>query len=171
MGRRYTVLISSAVFSPCRTWRYSLTRIWNKSTGDLPLRYCAFICLNPSTADENADDPTVTRLRIRSINLGFDGLIVLNLFAFRATYPSQLKLSQSPVGPENDEHIMKGATSAGLVVCAWGNDGALYGRGRRVEDMLRKAGIRLHHLGISNTGQPKHPLYLGYNVMPGLWTK
>jgi hypothetical protein len=90
-------LISDAVFSEDRFYRYLLRRIWDS---DKPM--IAFIGLNPSTADEINNDPTITRCITRAHDSGYGGIYMLNLFAFRATDPKVMKAFPRPIGPEND---------------------------------------------------------------------
>ena len=152
-------LDSGALFSPCKRYRYRLWRIWDE-------RFPAvnFICLNPSTADETANDPTVTRLMRRADQLGYGALVVTNLFAFRATDPRDMKAATDPVGPDNDGHIVNVARSCALVVCGWGSHGAYRGRAGEVRKLL--AGIPLTCLRTGKNGEPCHPLYLNYDLKP-----
>ena len=149
---------SGATFSDDRLYRYALWRVW----GDLfrPKGFVNFILLNPSTADEKRSDPTVTRCVLRARQWGYTGLLVTNLFAYRATDPRELKQVLDPVGPENDKVILERAAQAALIVCGWGNHGAYGGRSRRVRQLLSIDGMRLHALGFNRSGEPEHPLYL-----------
>ena len=90
-----------AVFSPCRTYRYALSRVW---AADKP--YALFIGLNPSTADETLDDPTIRRCIDFAKRWGYGGLVMANLFAYRATNPSEMKAATDPVGVANDEWLI-----------------------------------------------------------------
>lgn len=155
---------SVAVYSDCEQFRYSLTRIWDVD-GDRAL----FIMLNPSTATEVQNDPTVERCERRSRALGFGAFRVLNIFAYRATDPRDMKRAEDPVGPGNDAAIMDGMDWASRVICAWGTHGAHQGRGAAVKTLLRASGRELLHLGLSKAGHPKHPLYIGYAVQPQVW--
>lgn len=157
-------MLCLATFSGDRRYRYTLHREW--LTGD---GCCAFIGLNPSSADEREDDPTIRRcIRFAQV-WGFRGLLMLNLFAFRATQPAAMKAEPEPVGPLNDDALRQGAAGAGLVVPAWGVDGHWQGRGGRVRAMLAREGVKLHHLGLTRCGQPKHPLYLKTSTRPQAW--
>lgn len=104
-----------AVFSPCEQYRYKLWRIWDKSIPPM-----VFVMLNPSTADELQNDPTVERCERRARSMGFGGLRVANIFAWRDTDPTALYALNDPVGPDNDAAIQESVLGAGLVVCAWG---------------------------------------------------
>lgn len=155
---------SVAVYSDCERYRYALTRIW-----DVQGRRALFIMLNPSTATEVQNDPTVERCERRARTLGFGGFRVLNIFAYRATDPKVMRAASDPVGPDNDNAILEALEWADQVICAWGTHGAHLDRGERVAEVLRAAKVPLFHLGISKAGHPKHPLYISYAVQPQLW--
>lgn len=155
---------SWAEYSPCLTWRYSLTRVWGAG-GTRAL----FVMLNPSTATEVQNDPTVERCERRARALGFGAFRVCNIFAFRATDPRVMRVAPDPVGPGNDAAILAGGAWADRVVCAWGTHGAHLQRGAAVERSLRAAGVPLWHLGLSQAGHPKHPLYIGYDTPLQRW--
>ena len=155
---------SVAVYSDCMAYRYLLTRTWD-SKGARAL----FIMLNPSTATEVQNDPTVERCERRARALGFGAFRVLNIFAYRATDPRVMRAAADPVGPGNDAAILAALPWADRVICAWGTHGAHLDRGAQVAAMLRAAGAPLWHLGLSKAGHPKHPLYIGYEVQPRLW--
>jgi len=155
---------SVAVYSDCERYRYSLTRVWG-----LGAQRVCFIMLNPSTATEMQNDPTVERCERRARALGFDGFAVANIFAYRATDPKVMRAVVDPVGPGNDVAILERADWAGAVICAWGTHGLYLGRGQAVEAELRGAGRPLQHLGLTQGGQPRHPLYVGYDRQPQTW--
>lgn len=150
----------SAVFSPCRTFRYELWRCW----GD-PMRAAMFVGLNPSTADETQDDPTIRRCIGFAKAWGYGALVMTNLFAFRATDPDEMKRAPLPVGPDNDSFLRRWARDAGVVVAAWGVHGTHRGRDREVRDMLPTMRV----LGLTKDGHPKHPLYLPKDLTPIHW--
>lgn len=155
------LLASGANFSRCRRFRYTLWRRWD---ADRPL--AMIIGLNPSTADARRDDPTIRRCICFARDWGHGSLVVTNLFAFRATYPAELKAAADPVGPRNDLWIRRMAARADIIVAAWGNHGSWLGRSERVGRML--AG-RLHCLRLTAAGQPAHPLYLPAGLEPVEW--
>jgi hypothetical protein len=142
---------SSAKFSSCRRYRYSLSRAWNL---DLPT--IVFVGLNPSTADEHVDDATVRRCLGFARNWNYGGLVLVNLFAYRSTDPSALRQAEDPIGPLNDESIASCCRSASRVVVAWGIHGDCHRRDRDVLSLLS----RPYCLGLTRNGAPKHPLYL-----------
>ena len=144
-------MYKNATFSSCRTYRYSLSRIWDKKK-----KYVLFIGLNPSTAGEEADDPTIRRCVNYAKNWGYGGFIMVNLFAYRSTLPSKLKKVKYPVGNENDKYIVTLSKKADITVAAWGNNGNLYSRDKQVFNLVSS----LMCLRINKSGQPAHPLYL-----------
>jgi hypothetical protein len=154
---------SVAVYSDCTAYRYLLTREWGPGPRAL------FIMLNPSTATEFQNDPTVERCERRARALGFGAFRVTNIFAFRATDPRVMRAVPDPVGPENDAAILQSVPWADWVICAWGSHGAHLGRGAAIAASLRATGVPLWHLGLTRAGAPKHPLYIGYDVQPVLW--
>lgn len=155
---------SGAEFSPCGQYRY---RLWRRWTITKPL--CLFIMLNPSTADEVENDPTVERCEQRARQLGYGGLMICNLFAFRATDPEKMKEAVDPVGPKNDLHLKLEAIRAGMVICGWGEHGKQLDRSKFVVDLLNQVKIPLYYLRLNKSGEPQHPLYIGYDQKPQLW--
>lgn len=155
---------SVAVYSPCEQYRYTLSRVWDAGAGKV-----SFVMLNPSTATEAQNDPTVERCERRARALGFGGFQVVNIFAWRATDPKVMRAQADPVGAGNDAAILAAADWADRVICAWGSHGAHLGRGVAVEGLLRGLGRPLYQLGLTKAGQPKHPLYIGYDRQPELW--
>ena len=150
-------IIKSAVFSPCRKYRYSLSRTW-----DINQKIILFIGLNPSTADEAHDDPTIRRCLFYSSRWGFGGLIMVNLFAFRATLPKDLENSKHPVGRDNNQFIIHAHKEASMTIAAWGNDGDLYNRDQEVLEIISNPMC----LKVNKTGQPAHPLYQKKDIKP-----
>lgn len=155
---------SVAVYSDCEKYRYSLTRTWDDAG-----KRVAFVMLNPSTATEVQNDPTVERCERRARALGFGAFRVTNIFAWRDTDPRAMRKAGDPIGPANDKAILDAADWADTVVAAWGTHGEHLGRGPVVETLLRRSGMKLFHLGLSKAGHPKHPLYIGYAVRPVVW--
>lgn len=147
-----------ATFSDCRKYRYTLNRRWVH--GVAPVNMVAFIGLNPSTADETLNDPTIRRCIQFAKDWGFGGLVMLNLFAYRATDPKVMKAVVDPVGRKNNEAIVDVAIQVGGVICAWGTHGIHMGRASAVRSLLADFGVSVQHLGLTKDGHPKHPLYL-----------
>ena len=149
----------SAIFSPCRTYRYVLTREWLGGNGVVN-----FVGLNPSTADETQDDPTIRRCVGYAKAWGFSGLCMLNLFAFRATDPKVMLAAVDRVGPENERWLHRCITTNEITVAAWGVIGGDYG------NFVRARYPQMKVLRLTKDGHPSHPLYLPKNLTPQEWT-
>lgn len=121
-----------------------------------------FVALNPSTADEDIDDPTIRRCRGFAKAWGASGFIVANLFAYRATFPRDLIEYNDPVGKDNDNWLHECSRTARLTVVCWGNHGSHMNRAQAVIQLLRHP----YALKINKSGEPCHPLYLPANLMP-----
>ncbi len=171
---------SGATLSSCGLYRYVLWRRWDKTKPRL-----IFIMLNPSTADATQDDATIRVCTGRARRMGMGGIRVLNLFAYRATHPTELGKITDPIGPENDSHIernlgMRSFSGRGgdpePMIAAWGDGGLRQGRyhprWREVVSLIcEDMGGELYHIGLTKAGQPKHPLRISYGVAPQLWAK
>ena len=146
-------------FSADRRYRYTLDhRLPELAAGPRQSRLVMWIGLNPSTADENQLDPTLRRIAAFSRREGFGGFVMTNLFAFRATRPADMMAAPEPVGPDNDRFLARTARRCELVVAAWGAHGDFGDRAARVRRLLR--GARIVHLGCTQGGHPRHPLYV-----------
>lgn len=148
-----------AMFSRDRAYRYTLVRQWKPSGAP---NMVSFVGLNPSTADETTDDPTVRRCINFAQRWGFDGMYMLNAFAFRATDPEEMKAAASPIGPENNQVIVEYSRVSKLTIICWGNHGAYLDRGHFVKGLINNPFC----LGWNKTGEPKHPLYLAKDTPP-----
>lgn len=153
MSALANIIRRSANFSECWTYRYTLDRYWDD---DLP--QLLFVLLNPSTADAIKDDPTNRRGMGFARRWGFGSCIFVNLFAFRATKPADLKKADDPIGPFNDAYLVLEAETADRIVLAWGAHGGWRNRDQEVLKLLD--GHKLYCLGQTKDGHPKHPLYL-----------
>lgn len=167
----FGIELSGAALSPCalcgpvrqidcidrqhRPWRYNLVRCWDPS-----LPRVSWIMLNPSTATAEADDPTIRRCVDFAGSWGYGGIVVTNLFALRATDPKELTKHADPIGPENDEHLVRESEYAGVTVCAWGAHPMAVRRAHEVLSSLYAAGRTPMCLGPTKSGQPRHPLYV-----------
>lgn len=156
---------SEAVFDLSRAYRYRLTRTWSREWPPV-----TWIMLNPSTADAFKSDPTCTRCVNFARSWGAGGMIIVNLFAYRATKPSALRLAGDPVGPLNDQHVREACRAGAVTVAAWGAGGALSGRAEAVARMLQADGVRLSCLGTTRDGHPRHPLYVPASMPLTPWT-
>lgn len=130
--------------------------LWRRWESGKP--YALFIGLNPSTADEVQDDPTIRRCIGYAKRWGYGAYVMANIFAYRATDPKVMMRKDDPIGPYNDAWITRMAEGAGVIVCAWGAHGEYMRRGDEVKRLL--FGRDLMCLGKTKNGQPKHPLYL-----------
>ncbi|MCI2399850.1 DUF1643 domain-containing protein [Aliiroseovarius subalbicans] len=155
---------STAVYSDCEKYRYMLTRTW-----DAAGKKALFIMLNPSTATEVQNDPTVERCERRARTLGFGAFRVTNIFAWRDTDPKKMRAAVDPVGPANDAAIVDSCPWADQIICAWGAHGDHLDRGRQIEALMRATKLPLFHLGLTKAGHPKHPLYIAYSQQPEPW--
>jgi hypothetical protein len=176
----------SAILSPDKAFRYLLVRRW-----DVTKPTAVVILLNPSTADATTDDATIRKLYGFAERLGWGGFSVVNLYAFRATKPAELKAAGWPVGEDTDLWIAAALRdpSVATVVCAWGANVERWPQVRRAAAVLEqvwksghtpmvfawnedKARVRKKTGGIA---QPRHPLMLGYDegvplkAMPSRW--
>lgn len=161
---RHEILSSNegAKFSNDRRYRYLLWRQW-AGTDKLIL----FIALNPSTADETVDDPTIRRCRGYAKNWDASGFLVANLFAFRATFPQDLLAADDPVGSLNDNWLKISASLATQTVVCWGNHGSHHQRSLAVLNLLPTT----FALKVNKSGQPCHPLYLPGDLKPIVFPK
>jgi hypothetical protein len=146
----------TATFSDDGRYRYDLTRRWD--TNPLAL----WIMLNPSTANATIDDPTIRRCTGFARREHAGGIVVVNLFALRATQPDTLHTVADPVGPANVATIHRWLHSddIAIAVAAWG---AWTGREHArpaISELARNAGRPLLCLGHTQSGAPRHPLYV-----------
>lgn len=150
-----------ATISQCGAFRYRLWRRWDEFGAPL-----IFVMLNPSTADAMQDDPTIRKCIGFAQRLGYGGIEVLNLYAYRATKPADLKRAGYLVGPANDAHIadviQDHASERDNVICAWGANARGLSRPGDVLRLLRNLGVRARALQFTNDGIPAHPLMLPY---------
>lgn len=142
----------TAAFDLRRRYRYELTRTWSSAA------QWVWVMLNPSTADAMADDQTIGRCCGFAKAGGAGGIVVVNLFAWRATDPAELARQANPAGALDDAFLLGACTVPGrVVIAAWGNHGTLHGRAAAVTRMLAVHDVSLMCLGTTGTGQPRHP--------------
>ncbi len=149
-----------AELSKCRSYRYGLWRIWDENKPKV-----MFIGLNPSTADENKDDFTITRCISYAKQWDCGGIIVGNLFAYRATDPKVMKKARDPIGQDNDFWLKKMASEADKVVAIWSNHGSFLKRHVTVHGLFPK----LDCLRITVKGQAAHVRGLKDGIEPVLF--
>ncbi|MFL6672373.1 MAG: DUF1643 domain-containing protein [Massilia sp.] len=151
-----------ATLSRCGAYRYRLWREWDAAKPRLLL-----IMLNPSLADHQRDDHTITKSIAIARHLGCGRLDVGNLAAFRSPHPAELKRAADPIGRNNNRHLSGMLAEADLVICAWGAHGAaLPGRVQAVARLIRRAGVATYALKLTNDGHPSHPLARGKGFIP-----
>lgn len=153
---------NGASFSNCRRYRYSLWRIWD---AEKPL--VMFIGLNPSTASEGKDDPTIRRVKKFAFDWGFGGVYMMNLFAFVTPYPEELSGCKDPVGGANDFQLKQVAKRCNEVVFAWGSFNEAKERAEQIKAMFPGAKA----LVVNQDGSPRHPLYVHKNAIPVIYEK
>jgi hypothetical protein len=154
--------LNQCIFSSDRVYRYVLRCRCAGDISNNPKRI-AWIGLNPSTADEVKLDQTLLAVCRYSRNWGFAEVVMLNLFAFRATDPHDLKRARDPIGPDNDKCLLAEICRVDRVIACWGDHGRFLGRDHRVSDLL---GISLECLLKNRSGAPHHPLYLRSRIKP-----
>ena len=148
----------NAQFSSCGLYRYNLERTWAKGTGRV-----LFIGLNPSTANDQIDDPTIRRCVSFSRTWGYCAMEIVNLFAYRATHFSDLKKTKDPIGLYNDRWIAAAyQKKADIVVACWGNHGNYLQRSNTIKLQFKN----LHCIKLNKTLQPAHPLYQKRDLNP-----
>jgi hypothetical protein len=151
----------SAIISPCKRYRYELTREW-----DYSLPWCCFIGLNPSTADASVDDPTIRRCIGFAKTWGYGRLLMLNLFAYRTVSPKAMfnarKMGIDIIGGIENYFpaLQRKMDCATVTVAAWG----AHGKSRGIDALCHLKG--LHYLALNADGSPKHPLYLKGDLLP-----
>jgi len=161
-------MLKTANFSKDKKFRYCLTRDWS---GLFPVKTVMFIGLNPSTADDKIDDPTIRRCIGFASSWGYNKLIMTNLFAWRETDSKKLYLRWKNlgditssenyyeyldwvIGRENNNYILQGQKEASRIIAAWGSEGKKYSRRvKEVITLLREDKI----FCLGNTC--RHPLY------------
>lgn len=161
------VIERDAWITPDGVHRYVLTRIWQPGVARV-----VWIGLNPSTADAEKDDMTIVKMMVFAANWGFGGIDVVNLFALRATDPSEVRHAENQahaVGPRNDETILRAISqpAVGKIVLGWGDPQGipqLWGRKLVVLRAIRDQGKETYCLGLTATGEPRHPSRLAYST-------
>lgn len=151
----------AAEISGCKQFRYLLSRRWANGLA------LTFIMLNPSTADALEDDHTIRKCIGFAKRFGFAGIVVVNLFAYRATDPAELRRAGFPPGPLNLDYLLTvtgEATKAGApIVCAWGAHARRNAFAAELVAGMQKVGADLRALRILDDGTPAHPLTLPYS--------
>ncbi len=155
-----------AMISQDGKYRVLLQRKWEEGI------LLPFIMLNPSTVDAVSDDPTIRRCMRFAQREGFAGIVVVNLFSYRATNPKELWTVEDPEGPDNAA-VLNGmiGMSAQIncpIVCAWGAN-KTEGRATAFRNNALMAGARLMCLGRTKKNEPRHPLYVPISAQFMSW--
>lgn len=157
-----------AVISDCGLYRYRLER--HTAGGGAT----AVIMVNPSTADSKTDDATIRKLIGFGKRHRWGQLLVGNLFAYRATDVRELGMCIDPIGPENDDHLIRILAECDQVICAWGplakQPRAFRNRYLNVLSLINGAGLDPYHISdLTKCGHPRHPLMLRYDSAISPW--
>ncbi|WP_308689102.1 DUF1643 domain-containing protein [uncultured Streptococcus sp.] len=147
-----------AIISKDKIYRYKLSRTWDSTKPTI-----LFIGLNPSIADENVDDPTITRCINFAKDWGYGTLLMANLFAFRSTYPKDIYLIDDPIGKDNDHYLLECVTQSDLIVACWGNNGTYMNREKVIKELVPNLYCLQKN---KNVNLPNHPLRLPRNIDP-----
>lgn len=155
-------MIKNARISECGKYRYWLERRWGEGEQQV------FVMLNPSIADASVDDPTIRRCIGFAKREGAGGIVVVNLFAYRATNPKDLGNRESIVGEDNESAIREALAMAvkdkRTVICAWGANKHAKKQAPKVKNIAKECGAELVCLGLTSNGSPRHPLYVAGNT-------
>ena len=146
-----------ANISKDKIYRYTLSRPWDYTKPKV-----LFIGLNPSIADENIDDPTITRCINFAKDWGYGALLMANLFAFRSTYPKEIYLIDDPIGKDNDHYLLECVKQSDLIIACWGNNGTYMDREKIIKELVPN----LYCLQKNKNGTPHHPLRLPRDINP-----
>jgi hypothetical protein len=158
---------STAVFSDCERFRYRLTRTWDEALPGI-----AYLMLNPSTADERVNDPTIERCQRRAIASGYGSMTIANIFPIRETDSKKLARIQDLIGDIGlaNQAIVDAVMNSSITICGWGKHHleATKSRVNDVRDLLYTNYLdnRLYCLKINKDGSPQHPLYVAYETEP-----
>jgi hypothetical protein len=158
-----------AAFSPCRRYRYALGRSW---AGADTHAVALFVLHNPSTADHEVDDPTLRKCVSFAKREGCNGVVVVNVFAYRSTDKGVLGRVDDPVGPMNARVLRLAGACADRIVVAWGCiDRSLAHHTDAAGSAISASAQaqRVTCLGVNGDGSPKHPLYLRRNTPLNAW--
>lgn len=157
----------TAIFSPCRRWRYVLERRLRSGP-----RRLAMLLVNPSKAGEEMEDPTSRKGIGFAWRLDFDVLVIVNPFALVSTDVRGLLTAADPIGPDNDLHLARELSLADMVIAGWGRKAGRLGRlidARAAVVAKMVPAQKLHALRILPSGHPEHPLMLPYDLTPVLY--
>lgn len=163
--------LHGAVLSDDEIYRYILTRVWDETLPPM-----VWVMLNPSIADATIDDPTVRKCIGFAKRHGYGGVIIVNLYAYRATNPSDMlssrRLGHDIIGPDNDVWI-RHALSIGAqrAHVGWGTRcrAQIITRVSRVATIAQEIGATLYCIGQNAQNEPYHPLMTAYQTPVTEW--
>ncbi|MBA7658592.1 hypothetical protein ES703_66551 [subsurface metagenome] len=144
---------SGAVFDQHRAYRFVLWRFWKDAPRVL------FVGLNPSTANELENDPTIRRCLGFADKWGYGGMYFCNLYSYVSTEPRLLS-SEEALHAANIPAITMAKSLSVLAIAAWGDGVELVENGKSVAEHIRKLIEPSLCFGLTQKGNPKHPLYL-----------
>ena len=153
-------MIKDAEISPCGLYRYMLRRIWDEDEN-----FLVFCLLNPSTADEKDDDPTIRKCIGFAKKNGFGGIIIINLFGIRSPNPKNIKIHSDPFGPDLSRNWIRATHQSYHFVFGWGNMGLFKNAQMNMHKFFffgQSPLYKIYCLGKNKNGTPKHPLYVPY---------
>jgi hypothetical protein len=167
-GTEKTQVKTGAIISACGQYRYHLWRQWNAS-----LACMCWLMLNPSSADDKEDDPTIRKCIGFAKRHDCGGISVRNVFALRATDPTGLLRHPDPFGPENEDYLMsaRNVSLLTILVLGWGTKKG----GKRLAHHYKRAENacviqKPYCFGVTKDGDPGHPLYLPYDSPKMEWS-
>ena len=150
--------IFGADFSEDRKYRNALWRIWDSKKS-----LVMFVGLNPSTANENTDDPTIRRVISFAKAWGYGGVYMMNLFTVVSSDPKVLRDNNNLGDFVHDKNILREyAKKCERIVFAWGNFKEAKSRGYEIASEFPNA----YCLTKNKNGSPKHPIYVSASVLP-----
>jgi hypothetical protein len=152
-----------AIISPDKQYRYWLTRQWNVAGEQI--KSVVFAMLNPSIADAELNDNTIRRCISYAMSWGYNELIVVNMYAYRATDPTDLFKCHDPIGPDNNNWLWVACQNYENIICGWGKP-AQKQRVDIFKQIAAREKIKLMCLGTNQDGSPRHPLYMKKDLKP-----
>ena len=158
---------AEAEYSPDQRARFWLSRSWGRDADRV-----LWIGMNPSTATEKVDDPTVRREQVMTKRLGLSTMVKVNLSAYRATFPADLTDAiVAEFHEDNMRTIDEFMRTAHTIVAAWGNPPPpLAHVPALVVGMARRHHKPLLCLGTTTAGHPHHPSRLANDTPFESWS-
>jgi hypothetical protein len=150
-------------------FRWTLQRVWGAGAN------IVWVGLNPSTADDLRDDPTMLREISFSQAWGFGSLTKVNIFPFRSASPRDLcrwlgerddpEVSHAVARNHSVvKNVLRGST---IRIAAWGNNVQHADlKSFLANIMINKNKWEWHALGTNANGSPKHTLARGKHRIP-----